>query len=69
MSFVAYKMMHWPTGITNGGSGFITHSRADYVPQIPLIQTDEIESEWSSKKGISPVPDLIVTAANISKFM
>ncbi|KAJ0042930.1 hypothetical protein Pint_17292 [Pistacia integerrima] len=65
MSFAAYKMMHWPTGITNCGSGFITHCRADYVPQIPLIQTDELESEWPAKQGIGPVPNLIVTAANV----
>lgn len=58
-------MMHWPTGITHCGSGFITHCRADYVPQIPLIQTDELESEWPAKKEIGPVPNLIVTAANI----
>ncbi|KAJ4706167.1 Cleavage and polyadenylation specificity factor subunit 1 [Melia azedarach] len=65
MSFAAYKMMHWPTGITNCGSGFITHSRADYVQQIPLIQTDELESEWPAKHGIGPIPNLVATAANI----
>ncbi|XP_024046271.1 cleavage and polyadenylation specificity factor subunit 1 isoform X3 [Citrus clementina] len=65
MSFAAYKMMHWPTGIANCGSGFITHSRADYVPQIPLIQTEELDSELPSKRGIGPVPNLVVTAANV----
>lgn len=58
-------MMHWPTGIANCGSGFVTHSRADYVPQIPLIQTEELDSEWPSKRGIGPVPNLVVTAANV----
>lgn len=58
-------MMHWPTGIANCGSGFITHSRADYVPQIPLIQTEELDSELPSKRGIGPVPNLVVTAANV----
>lgn len=58
-------MMHWPTGISNSASGFVTHSRADFVPPIPVIQTDELESEWPAKRGIGAVPNLVVTAANI----
>ncbi|KAK1575122.1 hypothetical protein Q3G72_002835 [Acer saccharum] len=65
MSYAAYKMMHWPTSINSCGSGFITHSRADFVPQIPLIQTEELEPEWPTKRGIGPIPNLVVTAANI----
>lgn len=65
MSFAAYKMMHWPTGIENCASGYITHCRADFTPQIPLMQTDDLDSEWSSKRGIGPVPNLVVTAANV----
>ena len=65
MSFAAYKMMHWPTGIENCASGFVTHSRADFVPRIPPIQTDDLESEWPSGRDIGPVPNLVVTAANV----
>ncbi|GAV61868.1 CPSF_A domain-containing protein/MMS1_N domain-containing protein [Cephalotus follicularis] len=62
MSFAAYKMMHWPTAIENCASGFVTHCRADFVPQ---IQTDELESEWAPTRGVAPIPNLIVTAANV----
>ncbi|RVW46187.1 Cleavage and polyadenylation specificity factor subunit 1 [Vitis vinifera] len=65
MSYAAYKMMHWPTGIENCASGFVTHSRADFAPQIAPIQTDDLESEWPAKRQIGPLPNLIVTAANI----
>ncbi|KAG2711136.1 hypothetical protein I3843_04G057500 [Carya illinoinensis] len=65
MSFAAYKMMQWPTGIDNCASGFITHSRADFVPRIPTIQNDDLESDWTHRRGIGPVPNLVVTAANI----
>ncbi|KAF7813301.1 cleavage and polyadenylation specificity factor subunit 1 [Senna tora] len=65
MSFAAYKMMHCPTGVENCASGFITHSRADFVPRIPPIQTDDLESEWPTRREIGPIPNLIVTAANV----
>ncbi|XWS48359.1 hypothetical protein CRYUN_Cryun13aG0069400 [Craigia yunnanensis] len=65
MSYAAYKMMHWPTGIENCASGFVTHCHADFTPQIPLNQTEDLECEWPSGRGIGPVPNLIVTAANI----
>ncbi|XP_054786517.1 cleavage and polyadenylation specificity factor subunit 1 isoform X1 [Prosopis cineraria] len=65
MSFAAYKMMHCPTGIENCASGFITHSRADFVPRIPPIQTDDLDSEWPARREIGPIPNLIVTAANV----
>ncbi|KAI4351877.1 hypothetical protein L6164_006183 [Bauhinia variegata] len=65
MSFAAYKMMHWPTGIENCASGFITHSRADFVPRVTPIQTDELESEWPTRREIGPIPNLVVTAANV----
>ncbi|KAK6250480.1 hypothetical protein SCA6_004485 [Theobroma cacao] len=65
MSYAAYKMMHWPTGIENCASGFVTHCRADFTPQIPLNQTEDLESEWPARRGIGPVPNLIVTAANL----
>ncbi|KAJ9679116.1 hypothetical protein PVL29_021139 [Vitis rotundifolia] len=65
MSYAAYKMMHLPTGIENCASGFVTHSRADFAPQIAPIQTDDLEAEWPAKRQIGPLPNLIVTAANI----
>ncbi|KAL7001627.1 hypothetical protein U1Q18_002779 [Sarracenia purpurea var. burkii] len=65
MSFAAYKMMHWPTGIENCASGFITHCSADFAPQIPSIQADDLDSEWPSSKAVGPVPNLIVTAGNV----
>jgi cleavage and polyadenylation specificity factor subunit 1 len=67
MSFAAYKMMHWPTGIENCGSGFITHSRSDSAPRISPIQTtDDLDSDWPPHRGdFGPIPNLVVTAANI----
>ena len=66
MSFAAYKMMHWPTGIENCASGFVTHSRADFVPRIPTIQSDDLDSDWpASRREIGPVPNLVVTAGNV----
>ncbi|KAH1091636.1 hypothetical protein J1N35_018893 [Gossypium stocksii] len=65
MSYAAYKMMHWPTGIENCASGFVTYCRADFTPQIPLNHSEDLESDWSSRRGIGPVPNLIVTAANV----
>ncbi|PIA49934.1 hypothetical protein AQUCO_01300575v1 [Aquilegia coerulea] len=69
MSYSAYKMMHWPTGIENCASGFITHCVADLVPQISSITS--VDSEWQPtttttiKKEFGPIPNLVVTAANI----
>lgn len=66
MSFAAYKMTHWPTGIENCASGFIAHSRADFVPRISPIQTDDLDSDWSaSRREIGPIPNLVVTAGNV----
>lgn len=58
-------MMHWPTGIENCASGFITHCSADFAPQIPTLQTDDLESDWPARRGIGPVPNLIITAGNV----
>lgn len=58
-------MMHPPTGIENCASGFITQCSADFVPQIPTIQPDELESDWPSTRSIGPVPNLVVSAANV----
>lgn len=59
-------MMHLPTGIENCASGFITHSSADFAPQISPIQPDDLDSDLSSAtKGVGPVPNLIVSAGNV----
>lgn len=68
MSFAAHRVMHSPTGIENCASGFITHSAADFTPRVPAIQTEDLESdEWTAAtpKPIGPIPNLVVTAANI----
>ncbi|KAL3524193.1 hypothetical protein ACH5RR_017027 [Cinchona calisaya] len=66
MSFAAYKLMHCPTGIENCASGFITHSPTDCTPRIPPVQTDDLDSDWpDTPKPTGPVPNLIVSAANV----
>ncbi|KAF2315736.1 hypothetical protein GH714_040270 [Hevea brasiliensis] len=65
MGFAAYKTMHWPTGIENCATGFITHCRADLAPQIPSMQSDDLESEWPAKRGIGLPPNQTVTAGNV----
>ncbi|XP_058086131.1 cleavage and polyadenylation specificity factor subunit 1 isoform X2 [Magnolia sinica] len=65
MSYAAFKMMHWPTGIENCASGYITHSAADFPTQIPPSQSDDLEPEWPAKRPIGPVPNLIITAGNV----
>ncbi|XP_076921796.1 cleavage and polyadenylation specificity factor subunit 1-like isoform X1 [Bidens hawaiensis] len=68
MSYAAYKLMHAPTGIDNCASGFITHSPADFAPRILSVQTTEdIDSVWPTTPapGVGPIPNLIVTAANV----
>ncbi|XP_065030175.1 cleavage and polyadenylation specificity factor subunit 1-like isoform X1 [Musa acuminata AAA Group] len=67
MSYAAFKMMHWPTGIEHCASGFITHSPSDSSPpQIPPAQADDLDSsEWPTQRRVGPVPNLVVTAANI----
>ncbi|KAL4574864.1 hypothetical protein LXL04_021704 [Taraxacum kok-saghyz] len=67
MSYAAYKLMHPPTGIDNCASGFITHSPADFASRILPAPTDEIDPVWPSAPtpGVGPIPNLIVTAANV----
>ncbi|KAI3817931.1 hypothetical protein L1987_11731 [Smallanthus sonchifolius] len=67
MSYAAYKLMHPPTGIDNCASGFITHSPADFAPRILSVQTEDIDSVWSATPtpGVGPIPNLIVTFANV----
>ncbi|KAL5061580.1 hypothetical protein RYX36_023317, partial [Vicia faba] len=67
MSFAAYKMMQWPTGIDNCASGFLTHSRSDFTPRItPLQPDDDLDSDWVPQShDLAPVPNLVITAANV----
>ncbi|XP_023755577.1 cleavage and polyadenylation specificity factor subunit 1 [Lactuca sativa] len=67
MSYAAYKLMHPPTGIDNCASGFITHSPADFASRILPVPTDDIDPVWPSTPtpGVGPIPNLIVTAANV----
>ncbi|KAL8217960.1 hypothetical protein R6Q57_021333 [Mikania cordata] len=67
MSYAAYKLMHPPTGIDNCAAGFITHSPADFAPRLLSVQTEYIDSAWSATTtpGVGPIPNLIVTAANV----
>lgn len=54
--------MHLPTGIENCASGFITHSAADFSPQ---VQTEDLDSDWPAAKPLGPVPNLVVSSANV----
>ncbi|EFH40379.1 hypothetical protein ARALYDRAFT_495232 [Arabidopsis lyrata subsp. lyrata] len=67
MSFAAFKMMHWPTGVENCASGYITHSLSDSTLQIPIVSgDDDMEAEWPNhKRGIGPLPNVVITAGNI----
>ncbi|CAO2838985.1 unnamed protein product [Amaranthus hypochondriacus] len=66
MSYAAYKMMHYPTGIENCASGFITHSIADSTPQfIPPIPSDDLDSDFPKSHGIGPIPNLVVSSGNV----
>ncbi|XP_074281902.1 cleavage and polyadenylation specificity factor subunit 1 isoform X1 [Silene latifolia] len=71
MSYAAYKMMHYPTGIENCASGYITHSISDFTPPLPVLPTDDVDpDDWPGPTagptpGIGPVPNLVVSAANV----
>ncbi|PKA60062.1 Cleavage and polyadenylation specificity factor subunit 1 [Apostasia shenzhenica] len=65
MSYAAFKMMHWATGIENCAAGFITQSPADFAAHIPPIQADDMESEWPAKRRFGPIPNLVVSAGNV----
>ncbi|XP_071686240.1 cleavage and polyadenylation specificity factor subunit 1 isoform X2 [Rutidosis leptorrhynchoides] len=67
MSYAACKLMHPATGIDNCASGFITHSPADVASRILPVQTEDVDAVWpaTSTPGVGPIPNLIVTAANV----
>lgn len=66
MSYAAFKMMHWATGIEHCAAGFITHSAADSTTRIAPITSDDMDSDWAtSNKTIGSLPNLITAAANV----
>lgn len=60
-------MMHWPTGVENCAAGYITHSLSDSTLQIPIVSSgDDLEADCpNSKRGIGPLPNVVITAGNI----
>ncbi|KAL2920525.1 Cleavage and polyadenylation specificity factor subunit 1 [Bienertia sinuspersici] len=66
MSYAAYKMMHWPTGVENCASGFFTHSISDSTPP-SLLPSDDLDSDWPRNQTITigPVPNLVISVANV----
>ncbi|KAK3000499.1 hypothetical protein RJ639_022162, partial [Escallonia herrerae] len=72
MSYAAYKMMHWPTGIQHCASGFITHSRVGSASHIASLPADDLDSDWPSAaapREVGPVPNLVVGAANVLEVL
>lgn len=65
MSYAAFKMMHWATGIEHCASGYITHSPSDFALQIPPAPADDLEADLPAARRVGPIPDLVVTAGNI----
>ncbi|KAJ1431356.1 hypothetical protein SESBI_07209 [Sesbania bispinosa] len=66
MSFAAYKMMSWPTGVDNCASGFLTHSRADLATRIiPPLNPDDDDWAPPRPRDLPPLPNLVITCANL----
>ncbi|KAJ1270311.1 hypothetical protein BS78_06G044200 [Paspalum vaginatum] len=72
MSYAAYKMMHWPTGIDHCAAGFITHSPADAAafssaaPAAAFGSDGDIDSAAArAPRRVGPTPNLVVAAANV----
>lgn len=70
MSYAAYKMMHWPTGINHCAAGFITHSPAEAVAFSPARATSRPDGDVDSAaagapRRMGPTPNLVVAAANV----
>uniref|UniRef100_A0A1D1XMC9 Cleavage and polyadenylation specificity factor 160 kDa subunit n=1 Tax=Anthurium amnicola TaxID=1678845 RepID=A0A1D1XMC9_9ARAE len=65
MSYAAFKIMHWATGIENCAAGYITHSPSDFAVQIPPAPADDVEADLPAARRIGPIPNLVVTAGNI----
>ncbi|KAG8083532.1 hypothetical protein GUJ93_ZPchr0015g6659, partial [Zizania palustris] len=70
MSYAAYKMMHWPTGIDHCAAGFITHSSSDAVAFTAAAgpgPEGDIDSAAAAARPrrLGPTPNLVVAAANV----
>ncbi|PUZ46211.1 hypothetical protein GQ55_7G032200 [Panicum hallii var. hallii] len=71
MSYAAYKMMHWPTGIDHCAAGFITHSPAEAAafsslgPTISGPEGDIDSTAARAPQRVGPTPNLVVAAANV----
>jgi len=60
MSYAAYKMMHWPTGIDYCAAGFITHSPAEaaaFSSLPPTISGPEVDVDSSAARRLTD-PDV-----------
>ncbi|XP_015691983.2 probable cleavage and polyadenylation specificity factor subunit 1 isoform X3 [Oryza brachyantha] len=73
MSYAAYKMMHWPTGVDHCAAGFITHSSSDAVAFStaavagpgPEGDIDSVAAAAGRPRRLGPTPNLVVAAANM----
>ncbi|KAF8646672.1 hypothetical protein HU200_065721 [Digitaria exilis] len=71
MSYAAYKMMHWPTGIDHCAAGFITHSPAEAAAlSSPARSTSRPDGDVDSAAArapwrVDPTSNLVVAAANV----
>ncbi|KAK3142943.1 hypothetical protein QOZ80_4BG0354660 [Eleusine coracana subsp. coracana] len=75
MSYAAYKMMHWPTGIDHCAAGFIAHSPSDAEAfsspssaggaATPGPDGDVDSATAMVPRSVGPTPNLVVAAANV----
>ncbi|VAH41105.1 unnamed protein product [Triticum turgidum subsp. durum] len=71
MSYAAYKMKHWPTGIEHCAAGFIAHRPSDAAafpapaagPAASSGADSDADSSSARRRG--PTPNLVVAAANV----
>ena len=70
MSYAAYKMMHWPTGIDHCAAGFITHCPSDAAAFSTAAAAaasgpeGDVDSARRPRR-VGPTPNLVVAAANV----
>uniref|UniRef100_A0A0E0DBS7 Cleavage/polyadenylation specificity factor A subunit C-terminal domain-containing protein n=1 Tax=Oryza meridionalis TaxID=40149 RepID=A0A0E0DBS7_9ORYZ len=72
MSYAAYKMMHWPTGVDHCAAGFVTHSPSDAAAFFTATTVGpgpegDIDSAAAASRPrrLGPSPNLVVAAANV----
>ncbi|GJN12975.1 hypothetical protein PR202_ga31305 [Eleusine coracana subsp. coracana] len=75
MSYAAYKMMHWPTGIDHCAAGFIAHCPSDAAAfssassaggaATPGPDGDVDSATARVPMPVGPTPNLVVAAANV----